>query len=215
MFSRCVSGSCGFITAFRSLFGDLMCRSVFLGWGFNGLFVFAENTCLNPAWIPPAPFPRLPCCLPSSHTNPVYAEVRSCLPFPPLPLVVPLQNLTRIRVRAAVGTVSSSIPAHISKPLPGNCSSVSHFRRWGQISLPAVHFHSIHPLFQRYSTAIRYGTSLPKIHNFNLVGEKKIKGSQIELSQQFPTSLSWQNVSIAVQRSCQWSRAPCESLTGS
>ena len=50
-----------------------------------------------------------------------------------------------------------------------NCSSVSHFQHCGQISLPAVHFHSIHLLFLHYSTAIRYGTSFPKIPNFNLV----------------------------------------------
>lgn len=40
------------------------------------------------------------------------------------------------------------------------------------------------------------------------------KSFQIELSQQFPASLSWQNVFIAVQRSCPWSCAPSESLTG-
>lgn len=40
------------------------------------------------------------------------------------------------------------------------------------------------------------------------------KSSQIELSQQFPAPLSWQNVFIAVRRSCLWSAAPSEHLTG-
>lgn len=56
-----------------------------------------------------------------------------------------------------------------SQLITKNCSSISHFYHYGQISLPAVHFHSIHLLFLHYSTAIRYGTSFPKIPNFNLV----------------------------------------------
>lgn len=85
------------------------------------------------------------------------------------------------------------------QPITKDCSSVSHIQHCGWISLPAVHFHSIHLLFLRHSAAIRYGTSFPKIPNFNLV--KKKKSSQIELSQQFPACLSWQNVFIAVQGS--------------
>lgn len=56
-----------------------------------------------------------------------------------------------------------------SKLITKDCSSVSHFHHCGQIWLPAVHFHSIHLLFLHYSTTIRYGTSFPKIPNFNLV----------------------------------------------
>lgn len=56
-----------------------------------------------------------------------------------------------------------------SQLITKNCSSVSHFHHCGQILLPAVHFHSIHLLFLHYSAVIRYGTSLLKIPNFNLV----------------------------------------------
>lgn len=75
-----------------------------------------------------------------------------------------------------------------------NCSSVSHFRHCGQILLPAVRFHTIHLLFLHYSPTIRYSTSFRKSPTLTLW-----KSSQIELSQQFPAFLSWQNVFIAVQ----------------
>lgn len=86
---RRVSGLCGFIAEFLSLFGDLMCQSIFLGWSLMGLFVFSaqKNTLLNPAWIQLAVLSYLPCLWYKLSYNPVYMEAMSC---PSCPHYVPL-----------------------------------------------------------------------------------------------------------------------------
>lgn len=38
-----VSGLCGFTAEFPSLFGDLMCQSIFLGWSLMGCLCFSEK----------------------------------------------------------------------------------------------------------------------------------------------------------------------------
>lgn len=82
------------------------------------------------------------------------------------------------------------------QPITRNCSSISHFSHCGWILLSAVHFHGIHLLFLHYSAAGQMWHILEKSLTWTLW-----KSLQLELSQQFPASLSWQNVFIAVQQS--------------
>lgn len=79
-----ISGLCGFTADFPSLFGDLMCQSIFLGWSLMGCLCFSEKytseSSLNFCLL---------CCLIScvgyklSH-NPVYMGAKCCPSQPPL-----------------------------------------------------------------------------------------------------------------------------------
>lgn len=143
-----------------------MCQSIFLGWSLMGCLCFLHRQ--HTFWIQPgfllAVLSYLLCL--------VQALLQPCLHGSTvLPFISRLYFTlkTRIKLKSRLGYELPHSDSPHFQLITKDCSSVSHFCHCGQISLPAVHFHSIHLLFLHYSTAIRYGTSFPKIPNFNLV----------------------------------------------
>lgn len=173
-----------------SLFGDLMCWSIFLRWGLMDCLCL-QKTRLNPAWIWLDVFFLVGYKL--SHHS-VSTEVKPCPSH--------LLSVFTLTLDGKLGQRFWSELLHLTfqPTFAAACKGLSFwitFLPLWQISVPAEHFHSINLLFLCSSPTIRYGTSFLRVSNSNLV--KKCTDWTMSA---VPTSLSWQNVFIEAKGYC-------------
>lgn len=145
---------------------SLMLQTIFFSWCLTGCLSFLHRNHTFESSLSCA------CCAflsPVLGTN-SYTTLFTCKQSPALHNNTIFHSKTLLKLKSRLGY--ELLHSALQPTFPSDnkelfiCITFPHLR---PILLPAVHFHSTHLLFLHYSTPIRYGTSLPKIPNFNLV----------------------------------------------
>lgn len=182
---------------FLSLFGSIICHSVLFGWSFMGCL------CLNPAWILLAVLSYL-LCLETSL-------IQSCLHGGKVVHLISLlypSLKTCLKLKSQLGLLHSGLQYTFSTDNKDFFICITFLILWPNLT-PCSAF-SQH-------TSYYFCTILPRSDMSHPSWKSPIltlwKSLHIELSQQFPASISWQNVFIAAQ-GCTWICASSEPLRG-